>query len=287
MFKNRHLIAGVATLCNRRALPAIGDPGRSDISRRIWLPGLVIAAMLIGACSSGSAAPSSAVNLASIAASAAPTTAATPSPSAAAEVVCTSNANDACLGRLAAGTYSSALFNPSITFTVPAGWADHADSLGEYVLYAPGSKPNASEFGARDWIAFEANVTLAPEGCPAHPKFDASKSAADIASWMAKRAHLVTTSPKPVSVGGLSGLVLDVRLADDAPVECFPVPAVLLVHGIGASEGYDQAILAGTAMRFYLFDHGKDVLMIEIDDVSGGSNLDNFAAVLETVQFSL
>jgi hypothetical protein len=36
-------------------------------------------------------------------------------------------------------------------------------------------------------------------------------------------------------------------------------------------------------MRFYFFDHGDNVLMIEIDDVSGGGRLDQFAAVVNTV----
>jgi hypothetical protein len=218
-------------------------------------------------------------------ATSAPTPTATPS--AVTEVVCNPNAGDACVGPLAAGTHTSALFAPQITFVVPAGWSNHADSAGEYVIFAPGSKPNASEFGARDWIAFEANVTLAPVGCPTVPTFDPSQSAADIAAWMAARSNLTTTSPRPVSVGGLTGLVLDVRLADNAPVECFPVPAVNLVHGVGASEGYDQAILAGTAMRFYLFDHGDDVLMIEIDDVSGGDRLNQYSAVVDTARFGL
>jgi hypothetical protein len=194
-------------------------------------------------------------------------------------------ANDACLGFFAAGTQSSVLFEPRITFDIPAGWFNHADSPGEYVLFAPGSYPNASEFGARDWIAFEANVTLTPEGCGAQQQFDPSATAADIAAWMAGRANLVTTSPRSVSIGGLDGVTVDVRLADNAPIECFPVPAVLLVHGLPPSTGYDQAILAGTAMRFYFFDRREDVLMIEIDDVSGGDRLDEFAAVVNTVRF--
>jgi hypothetical protein len=198
---------------------------------------------------------------------------------------CTPNTNDACLGPLAAGTQSSVLFAPPITFDIPAGWYNHADSAGEYVLDAPGSYPNASEFGARDWIAFEANVTLTPEGCGAQLQFDPSATAAVIAAWMAGRSHLTTTSPRPVSIDGLHGLTVDVRLADNAPIECLPVPGVLLVHGLPPSDGYDQAILAGTAMRFYFFDHGANVLMIEIDDVSGGDRLDQFAAVVNTVSF--
>ncbi len=246
--------------------------------RRAFLP--FVLTLVVAGCSSGTPTPTPSAGSSAISQ---PTAA----PSAVTEVVCTPNAGDACVGPLAAGTHTSVLFAPQITFEVPAGWGNHADSAAEYVLFAPGGKPKASEFGALDWIAFEANVTLTPEGCDPQSPFDASKSATDIAAWMAGRSNLTTTSPRPVSVGGLTGLVLDVRLADNAPVECLPLPGVLLVHGLPPSNGYDQAILAGTAMRFYFFDHGDDVLMIEIDDVSGGNRLDEFAAVLDTVSFGL
>jgi hypothetical protein len=157
--------------------------------------------------------------------------------------------------------------------------------VGEYILLPPGSHP--TEGGPRDWIAFEANVTLMPVGCPppGTDVFDPKKKAVDIASWMASRAHLTTSQPRPISVGGLSGVVIDVRLADGAPPECFDVPAVMLVHGLPPSDGYDQAIGPRAAMRFYFFDQGEEVLMIEIDDVSNGDRLDEFSDVVDTVRF--
>jgi hypothetical protein len=252
--------------------------------RRAFLP--FVLTLVVAGCSSGTPTPTpSAGSSATSQPTTSPPASATPLPIIGA--TCTPNANDACLGNLAAGTQSSVLFAPRITFDNPGGWFNHADSAGEYVLIAPGAKPKASEFGAVDWIAFEANVTLTPEGCDPQTPFDASKSATDIAAWMAGRSNLTTTSPRPVSVGGLTGVVLDVRLADNALVECLPLPGVFLVHGLPPSDGYDQLILAGTAMRFYFFDHGDDVLMIEIDDVSGGDRLDEFSAVLDTVSFGL
>ena len=77
------------------------------------------------------------------------------------------NDHDACVGPLDAGTHSSVLFDLPLTFEVPAGWANHADSPGEYVLYAPGGPQPTIDGGPRDWIAIEANVTSMPEGCPA------------------------------------------------------------------------------------------------------------------------
>jgi len=38
-----------------------------------------------------------------------------------------------------------------------------------------------------------------------------------------------------------------------------------------------RVLIAGGSSWVYLFDRGKDVLAIEIDDVSGGGRLDEFA----------
>ena len=42
---------------------------------------------------------------------------------------------------------------------------------------------------------------------------------------MAARENLDATAPAPISVGGLSGFVVDVRLDPAAAPECFPFPA--------------------------------------------------------------
>ncbi|MEO6207357.1 MAG: hypothetical protein ABIP77_05335 [Candidatus Limnocylindrales bacterium] len=102
---------------------------------------------------------------------------------------------------------------------------------------------------------------------------------------MAAREHLTVTDTAPVSVGGLSGFVVDVRLAEAAPNECFPVPGVILFHGLGPSEGVEDGVGAGMVLRFYLLDHGDDVVAIEIVDVSGGSRLQEFASVATSVRF--
>jgi len=199
-------------------------------------------------------------------------------------VVCQRSSTNACRGHLAAGRHTSLIFQPAISFDVPDGWSNHEDERRGYVLYAPGSIPPASEFGARDKIAILPDVASTPKGC-APPGPDTGESAQDIARWMAAREHLTVTDPAPVSVGGLSGFVVDVRLAAAAPTECFPVPGVILFHGLGPSEGVEEGIVAGTVMRLYLLDHGDDVVAIEIADVSGGSRLEGFTSVATSVRF--
>ena len=152
------------------------------------------------------------------------------------------------------------------------------------MLYAPGSVPPESEFGARDKIAILPDVALTSKGCE-DPGPDGGESAQDIALAMASRENIDVTTPTAVSVGGLSGFMVDVRLDPAATPECFPVPGVILFHGLGPSEGVADGIVAGTAMRLYLLDHGDDVVAIEIADVSGGDRLAAFAAVATSVQF--
>lgn len=79
--------------------------------------------------------------------------------------------------------------------------------------------------------------------------------------------------------------MIDVRLAPGAPVECLPVPAVLLLHGLSASKGYDEAITAGPVMRFYLLDRGDDVVTIEVVDNSGGDRIEEYDAVAKSAEF--
>jgi hypothetical protein len=43
-----------------------------------------------------------------------------------------------CLGPIAAGTYSTVVFGPTITYTVPAGWANYEDLPGNFLLIPPG-----------------------------------------------------------------------------------------------------------------------------------------------------
>lgn len=205
-------------------------------------------------------------------------------PSLETEVVCEPSPTNACVGDLSAGHHTSQVFQPAISFDVPDGWSNHEDEARGYVLYAPGSRPPESEFGARNKIAILPDVASTPKACGT-PGPDAGESAQDIALWMAEREHLSVTAPVPVSVGGLSGFVVDVRLAPDAPNECFPVPGVILFHGLGPSEGVDEGIVAGTVMRIYLLDHEDDVVAIEIADVSGGDRLADFASVATSVQF--
>ena len=121
-----------------------------------------------------------------------------PTPSLKAEVVCQPSPTNACVGDLAPGRHASSLFQPALSVNVPEGWSNHEDERRGYVVYAPGSIPPGSEYGARDKIAILPDVATTPKGCTA-PGPDAGESAHDIAQWMATREHLRVSAPAPVS----------------------------------------------------------------------------------------
>jgi hypothetical protein len=96
----------------------------------------------------------------------------------------------------------------------------------------------------------------------------------------------VSTTPESVTIGGLSGLVMDISMAPDWTGTCFysSEPGVQLMGGVAPSE-FDHSVVGGLAMRLYLLDRGDSTLAIEIGDFSGGANLDAYAAIVEQFEF--
>jgi hypothetical protein len=100
------------------------------------------------------------------------------------------------------------------------------------------------------------------------------------------RPGLVTSTPEPVTIGGLSGLVMDISMAPDWTGTCFysTEPVVQLMGGVAPSE-FDHAIVGGLAMRLYLLDRGDSTLAVEVGDWSAGANLDAYSELVEQFEF--
>jgi hypothetical protein len=56
------------------------------------------------------------------------------------------------LGALSAGTYSSSVFQPAITYRVPAGWGNFEDLPGNLLLIPPGGKLSGVDPGTSDYV---------------------------------------------------------------------------------------------------------------------------------------
>ena len=196
-----------------------------------------------------------------------------------------------CLGPIPAGTYTTVQFQPPITYAVPAdGWFNSEDLPGLFTLIPPGfSVGVTSNEPTGDYILIATSVVAANADCTESEQPGVGHTAAALAAEFAQRPGLTTTTPTPVSVGGLQGLVLDIRMADGWTQTCFYSggnPAVPLIRGIGPSSGLDNPICGpGCITRVYLLDGSGTTLAIELGDNSGGMHLDAYSAVVDLLHF--
>jgi len=158
---------------------------------------------------------------------------------------CVNNGGGACLGDLAAGSYRTRQFRPTVHYTVPAGWTNPQDLPGNLLLQPAG--------GDERFVGIYRNVTV-PDGCMARADPAVGTSVDAILTWLVDHPGLQTSAPVPVSVGGLTGIRLDVSLAPDWRTTCpFSTgrPIVAILYGAGPSVLH-HTLLPGFAERLYL-----------------------------------
>lgn len=194
-----------------------------------------------------------------------------------------------CLGPIPAGTYTTVQFQPRITYAVPAGgWFNSEDLPGLFTLIPPGFALRGGE-PTGDYILIATSAVAANADCTESEQPGVEHTATALAAEFAQRPGLTTTTPTPVSVGGLEGLVLDIRMADGWTQTCFYSggnPAVPLIRGVGPSSGLDNPICdPGCTTRVYLLDGPGTTLAIELGDNSAGTHLDAYSAIVDELHF--
>jgi len=195
-----------------------------------------------------------------------------------------------CLGVLSAGTYSTTSFRPSMTYAVPdGGWANVKDRVGVFALMAPGESFAGVEADTSDWIGVFRNVRAAAAGCDEEVE-PGVVSAQALTDWFTSQPGIVATEPQPTSVGGLSGFMIDLSLAPDWTGTCPFIPDIPLVNllmGTGPSEGLGIVVEATWTTRLYLLDFEDDNIAVYVMDHPGRFSLDDYDAVVRTIQFDL
>jgi hypothetical protein len=273
---------------------SIGIPG---VVAHFLRPMIVlVAAVVIAGCSSGAASPAGPT----------PPVAATPSapasnvPSASQRATSTSSPGPSlapcpnpegglCLGPIAAGTYTTVLFQPALTYTVRSGWANLEDTPGNFLLLPPGFDLPGVNAGTSDFIGVYTQVALDRDDCTEGPAPGIGFTPAAIGAALTKRAGLVTTEPEPVSIGGLDGVVLDIQLDPKWTKGCFYAPGVPLVPILEGRppSGLEHNVIPAQTMRLYLLEYRDGSLAIEVNDVAtAGSHLGGYSDVVTTFDFA-
>src|SRR4249920_2597332 len=141
----------------------------------LWCCACLVAAMLV-ACSDDAQGPSDATGASS------PTSPTVPTPS---PPQCPNPEGQACLGELAPGTYTTTVFTPTLTYTVPVGWSNFEDTSGNFLLVPPrGSLPGVNA-DTGDFIGVYSSIA-ATGGCPFHEAPDVERSPSGVTGWMAR-----------------------------------------------------------------------------------------------------
>ena len=225
-----------------------------------------------------------------------PTQAATANPPAGATAmpspvaVCTNPHGGVCLGPLAAGTYATRQFATPLTYTVPAGWANYEDLPGNFLLVPPTASLDELDAGTSDYVGVYDGVAVADAECSERSQSGIEQTPAAMVAWFVEHEGLDTTDPAAVTLGGLDGAVVDLRIADGyadgCPYEGYEgVPMVPLFIGAGLAEVHHVALGQIVTRLYVLEGRGGRILVIEVSDVPGGTPLEELDAVVHEFVF--
>ena len=195
-------------------------------------------------------------------------------------------ASNACLGKVAAGTYTTAVFQPDLTYTVPGGWANYEDLPGNFLLVPPGGSPEGVNPGTSDYLGVYTSVA-APGRCTGEASQTEPRSFDGLVAFLKKHPRLKVSNVHDVIVGGLKGVRMDIRMGpkpdcnDGAYVDLYVgLPPSDLVHGV----------IPNYLVRVYLLRSAGNTLAIEVADAPNGSDYADFPAaaaqVIETFKFA-
>jgi hypothetical protein len=208
---------------------------------------------------------------------------------------CPNDQGGSCLGPLQAGTYHTVVFHPQITYTVPAGWGNYEDTPGNFLLVPPEGSLAGVNAGTSDYLGVYLGVAAEKQDCSGEVSAPGVGTAPEqIAAYWARLPTLKVTAPRAVTVGGLSGVVVDV-VANVARQAICPDPSSSwgyqpLMVGVGPAS-LEHGLIKPLSLRIYLLTwsaQGRNTtstIAIEIDDLHGGSHLNAYSQVSSTFKF--
>lgn len=238
-----------------------------------WLLGIAVVALLAG-CS----APAEGT------ATAEPS--ATPSEEASTEVPCPNPDGGTCLGRLAAGEYETTTFTPQITYTVPEGWMNMEDLPGNFLLHLQEDEDGQNTPRGGSFLGIYSNIHAASIDCREAWQDGVGTAPGDLVAWYQTVPGLVVSEPLEVSVGGLTGLQIDVGFQEGL-CSFDGMAGTPLIMGDGVSDLH-HGNSEGIDIRLVFLEWGDDGnVTLEMTSVQEQHTADDFRAELQPIIESL
>lgn len=207
-------------------------------------------------------------------------------------------------GNLAPGEHVSASFRPfdqgtsgRLAYTVPAGWGERDCGTPSCVVLDRANAP--------DQELIQVYPDVVPQSV-ADSCFDApsiERSPAEIVQRLTTVPALEVTPSTPVEIGGLSGVMIDISVAQVSQVTCTYPKAMYpqtpdILNGppnsfslLGTSDGAtDVGMTGGGRSRYFLLDHGDGrTLLIAVeaqDKATWDSVLADAMPIIDSFQFT-
>jgi hypothetical protein len=204
--------------------------------------------------------------------------------------------NNLCLGPLAAGTYTTRVFEPALTYTVPGGWTNIEDLPGQVLFLPPGATHAGVDRGTSDYLGVYASIAAPLKDCSGHLDPTVAPGVAGYLSWLTGHPSLDVSDPKPITVAGLIGSVVDIGLRADATKVCSDPQQGIdrfaeVAIGLSPSD-FSASAIPSLSLRVELFDVNQRILAILVSDTrAGGSDEADWNAaaqgVIDTFSFAL
>ena len=177
-------------------------------------------------------------------------------------------ADATCAGKLTAGVVSSTLFQPKLTFTVPDGWNNTLDTNRKYTLHY--------NFARGHFLQVITQIAIPEQtaDCSRATKAGAGSGVADWVAFLTTNPGLVTTKPAAITLGGYTGMQLDLHVASSWTARCPSSlgPAVELMVA-SAPENQGSRWIDDQQVTVRILDVAGETVIIYLESSSNPADL--------------
>ena len=170
-----------------------------------------------------------------------------------------------CEGPLEPGKYRWTFHAPTIDFEIPtSGWIWHYAGGLLHIVTTDASTTYEGLY-IPDGIYLLQDPAIASQDCAEKKEPGLGRSVADLVSWLEEAPGLDVSEPTPVTVGGLDGMQLDLRIDPAWERTCFysqGLPVVPLIYNGAKLGGYNVSIVRGQSMRWSILDTDDGVMIV-------------------------
>lgn len=185
---------------------------------------------------------------------------------------------------LPAGTYTSTVFQPGVTFTLPDGWVI-AEDRSDYFQVRPVETDVVGLHLFRDVFAASQDPT-----CPTAAAPGVGRTSTELVTWIRGLAGLSVAAPVLVDVGGLRGVGVDIAIAGGWTQSCSFANGVPTVPLLTDGAGLRWVVAGSERLRLYVLDlPDGGTVIVDLDAFDGARYEDLLrvgAPIVKSLEFA-